>query len=167
MKTIKSRTRDTKANKIDEQEDFGTPKRRLKVVRGGRAATPSQLMFKTASEGFYKTNFRKSTSMSNENDAENSEKRRTRSRQPDPGMPGEITRLISDASVKFSALQNREDIRKKLANFSAKPTSLYTSATSLHSTKVTSDDQAQGSMTELRTRKHIVLRPEDIKFTRR
>lgn len=124
-------------------------------------------MFKTASSGFYKTNVRKSTSMSNENDADTSEKHRTRSRQPDPGMPGEITRLISDASVKFSALQNREDIRKKLANFSAKPTSLCTSATSLHSTKVTSDDVPQGSMTELRTRAHIVLRPEDIKFSRR
>jgi len=80
LKTIKSRTRDTKANKIDEQEDFGTPNKKLKVVRGGRAATPVQLMFKTASEGFYKTNFRKSTSMSNENDAETSDKRRTRSR---------------------------------------------------------------------------------------
>ena len=80
LTTIKSRTRDTKANKVDEQDDFGTPKRKLKVVRGGRAVTPSQVMFKTASSGFYKTNVRKSTSMSNENDTETSEKHRTRSR---------------------------------------------------------------------------------------
>jgi len=80
-------------------------------------------------------------------------------------MPGDVARLISDSSVKFTVLQSREDIRKKLANFSAKPISSCTSATSLHSTKVTSDDIGHGS--EVRTRPHIVLRPEDIKFSRR
>jgi len=61
--------------------------------------------------------------------------------------------------VKFSVLQSREDIRKKLANFSAKQISTCTSATSLHSTKVTSDDIANSSSqaSELRTRPHIVL----------
>jgi hypothetical protein len=52
-------------------------------------------MFKTSAGSFYKTVVRKSTSMSNENDAEQ-ESFKERSRQPDQAMPGDVARLISE-----------------------------------------------------------------------
>jgi len=58
---------------------LSTPKKKLKIVRAGRAITPSQVMFKTSAGSFYKTVARKSTSMSNENEAEQ-EPLRARSR---------------------------------------------------------------------------------------
>lgn len=81
-------------------------------------------MFKTSSASFYKTSYRKRTSMSNENEAAN-ESKEVKVRMDDPkkgavalrikqsesvngSMPGEINRLISGASVKYSVLQNRE-----------------------------------------------------------